>query len=280
MKVIESTEEIQRIIDEHKAEGDSIGFVPTMGALHEGHISLVRRAGKENDISILSIFVNPTQFNSKTDLEKYPRNIEEDQRQLKYEKVDYIFAPKTEDIYPEKKTKEYDFGNLNKVMEGKYREGHFNGVAQIVSILFELIPAHKAYFGRKDFQQIAIIKHLVDKYMPKCEIQIIECPTVREKDGLAMSSRNTHLTKSHRIAAPIIYETLTFYRNKVHTLSPKEIIEEVTKKINAHPLLEVEYFEIVHDKTLDTADKIIHNQTSGCIAVHAGKVRLIDNISF
>ncbi|MEA2043335.1 MAG: pantoate--beta-alanine ligase [Bacteroidota bacterium] len=280
MQRIKTVKKLKEIIKTLKDEERTIGFVPTMGALHKGHISLIKRSVRENEVTLMSIFVNPRQFNNSNDLKTYPRNLQEDERLLKYEKVDYIFAPSVDEIYPEKETKSYDFGGLAKVMEGKYREGHFNGVAQVVSILLDLIPADRAYFGRKDYQQLVIINHLVEHYKPECDTQIVECNTVREKDGLAMSSRNAQLTKSERLAAPTIFDILSRYRNKIHTLSPQEIIDEVKEQINAHPLLKVEYFEIVNDKTLKPVDSIEHNKTSGCIAVHAGKVRLIDNISF
>lgn len=280
MKIIRSSKELTDILSEHITDGDSIGFVPTMGALHEGHISLIRRSVKENMLTVVSIFVNPTQFNDRDDLEKYPRNLEEDTRLLKYEKVDYIFAPDEKEIYPKEDTRQFDFKGLDEVMEGQYRKGHFNGVAQVVSRLLEIVPADRAYFGQKDFQQLAIVKYLVKHYMPQTETEIIANPTVREADGLAMSSRNKHLSKSERLAAPIIFETLAYYQARTNTLSAEEIREEVTKKINAHPLLKVEYFEIVNNETLQPTDEIINNQTTGCIAVYAGNTRLIDNIPF
>jgi pantoate--beta-alanine ligase len=280
MEIIKSVDAIKEIIREHKNDEESIGFVPTMGALHEGHIALARRSVQENMVTIMSIFVNPTQFNDADDLKKYPRNLEEDVRLLKYEKVDYVFAPETEDIYPKEDTRTFDFKGLDTVMEGKYREGHFNGVAQVVSKLLEIIPADRAYFGTKDFQQLSIVKYLVKNYMPDIETEIEAYPTVREKDGLAMSSRNSLLSKSERMAAPVIYETLSHYKTKVNTLGADEIKDEVVKKIDAHPLLTVEYFEIVNNESLQPVSEIVPGQTTGCIAVYAGKVRLIDNIPF
>ncbi len=280
MKIIKNSKELTQILTEHKNDNESIGFVPTMGALHEGHISLIRRSVNENMITVVSIFVNPTQFNDPDDLDKYPRNLDEDARLLKYEKVNYIFAPQEAEIYPEKDTRRFDFNGLDETMEGKYRKGHFNGVAQVVSRLLEIIPADRAYFGQKDFQQLAIVKYLVKNYMPQIDTKIVEGPTIREEDGLAMSSRNKHLSKSERLAAPIIHNTLAYYQARVNTMKVEEIKEEAVNKINAHPLLKVEYFEIVNNETLQPIDKIIPGQSTGCIAVYAGKTRLIDNISF
>ncbi len=279
MEVLSSISDIKRILSEHRIKGKSIGFVPTMGALHLGHISLVKRAVSESDIVVVSIFVNPTQFNDKSDLKNYPRTPELDLKLLEKSGVHYIYMPSELEIYPEPDTRVFDFGQLDKVMEGEHRPGHFNGVAQVVSKLFDIVEPNRAYFGQKDFQQLAIIRQMV--IMLKLKVEIISCPIVRESDGLAMSSRNLLLETAVRESAPLIYRTLSEARNKVKELSVKELIHWVVTNINNDTHLTVEYFTLVDCLTLQPilnwpdSESII-----GCIAVRAGKIRLIDNVFF
>ena len=262
-----------------KSGNKTIGFVPTMGALHEGHLSLVRQCIQENAITVVSIFVNPTQFDNPADLDNYPRMEERDKEILEKEGVDIVFNPSSQEMYPEKDTRKFDFGHLDKVMEGKYRKGHFNGVAQIVSKLFSTIEPHRAYFGKKDYQQLVIIKELVKQR--NYDIDIVAGPIIREKDGLAISSRNLHLTKEQRNHAPLIAQTLKACVKMPPDYSVDQIKKWVSDTINTDPYLELEYFEIVNAHTLEKiqsweqSDEII-----GCIAAYAGKIRLIDNIHF
>jgi len=280
MEIIRSTEEIKRISQSLQRQNKSIGFVPTMGALHEGHLTLVRRSVKENAVTVVSIFVNPIQFNNPEDLEKYPQQQEQDFALLKQENVDYVFVPDEAEMYPEgKPSEQYDFGLLDKVLEGAFRPGHFNGVAIVVRRLFDIVQPQKAYFGEKDFQQLKIIQSLVKQLnMP---VSIIPVPIVRETDGLAMSSRNLRLTPEHRKEASLIYETLQESTQLFGKKTIAEIKEFVVSAINANPLFEVEYFEIVNADTLETIQH--HNDAENClgaIAVFAGKIRLIDNICY
>ncbi|NVO08444.1 MAG: pantoate--beta-alanine ligase [Bacteroidales bacterium] len=274
--VISTISETKKVLENHRSTGKTIGFVPTMGALHQGHISLVNRAVNENDTVIVSLFVNPTQFNDKSDLKNYPRTPESDIKLLKESGVHYIFMPSEQEIYPEKDTRVFDFGLLDKVMEGEHRPGHFNGVAQVVSRLFDIVEPHRAYFGQKDFQQLAIIRYLVKQL--KLKIEIIACPILRESDGLAMSSRNLLLEPDKRKSAPIIYKTLSEARNKVNELSVKDLIYWVIANINKDPNLAVEYFSLVDSETLQPISNWEDSSSViGCIAVKAGNVRLIDN---
>lgn len=256
---------------------DGIGFVPTMGALHAGHRSLVERARKENEIVVVSVFVNPTQFNDKNDLKNYPRTPEADCAVLEAAGADIVFMPSVEDIYPEPDTRQFDFGMVDKVMEGATRPGHFNGVAQVVSRLFDLVKPARAYFGEKDFQQIAVIKAMVEQLA--IDIEIVECAIVRGEDGLALSSRNELLTAEHRKAAPHIYATIKQCAEKMQEMNPAELTEWVVNTINSNPLLHTIYFEAVDARTMqkvaswDEAKRI-----QGCCAVQAGDIRLIDNI--
>ena len=281
MEIYKTRSQIHQRVKELKAQGKKIGFVPTMGALHQGHLSLIRCSKKDNDITVVSIFVNPTQFNDPKDLEKYPRMLDKDIEKLKSEKVNILFAPDEKEMYPVPDTRVFDFGHLDKVLEGKYRPGHFNSVAQIVSKLFEAIPAHKAYFGKKDYQQYLIIKELAKKYIKNKEIEIIPCPLIREKDGLAMSSRNLLLTQEQRKSAVLISKTLFKARELKENKTIQEIKEFVVKIINQDPNLQVEYFEICDANSLlpiknwESSDNII-----GLIAVYCGEIRLIDNIEF
>ncbi len=279
MKIITQKSALKGEIEAARNSKKHIGLVPTMGALHEGHLSLVRTALEKSDYIVVSIFINPTQFNNPLDLKRYPRDMESDLKMLRNYPVDLVFAPPTEEMYPEKDTRKFDFSPLDKVMEGKFRPGHFNGVAQIVSKLFDLVKPERAYFGQKDFQQLTIIRRLVTQHEP--DIEIIGCPIVREEDGLAMSSRNRLLSRNHRSAAPFIYSTLLKAHEMKKQCSPEGIRSFVTSEINGHPLMQLEYFEIVDDQNLMPVKNWQGPQNKiGCIAVHFGDVRLIDNIYF
>jgi pantoate--beta-alanine ligase len=259
--------------------GTTIGFVPTMGALHEGHLSLVEKAKKENDIVVVSIFVNPTQFDNTDDLINYPKTIEKDLSLLKSFNCDIVFTPTPEEIYADDiQSQSFDFDGLEFQMEGKFRAGHFNGVGTIVERLFKVVNPHKAYFGEKDFQQIQIIHKMVEKR--NLPVQIISCPIHREKDGLAMSSRNTRLTTAQRSAAPFIYETLKKAKTLFGTKNAAEIVKWVENEFKNRPILRLEYFEIADEDTLLPVEtKKPSKKYRAFIAVFAGKVRLIDNIS-
>ncbi len=279
MKLYNTISSLQEALNIERARGLKIGFVPTMGALHEGHLSLVDQARGRCDIVIVSIFVNPTQFNDKNDLANYPRTFESDRQLLSTHRCDYLFSPSVEEIYPEPDTRKFDFGLLERVMEGAFRPGHFNGVAQVVSKLFGIVLPDYAFFGRKDFQQLAIIKEMVHQL--NLPVEIVPCEIVREDDGLAMSSRNKLLLPEHRLCAPLIYQTLAEAKELSKKQSVAELKEFVIQKINSIPLLKVEYFEIVDDKTLQPIDNWSDSGIKiGCIAVVAGKIRLIDNIIF
>ncbi len=280
MRFVENIADLKQIISELNKTGKSIGFVPTMGALHAGHISLIKQAVSENDFCVVSIFVNPTQFNNKKDLEKYPRNIDKDCLLLNAAGCDLVFCPSAEEMYSKEEiesTFKFDFAGLDKVMEGKFRQGHFNGVVQVVSKLFSLVMPDKAYFGEKDFQQLAIIHHLVKSANMK--ISIIDCPIVREADGLAMSSRNERLNAEERKNATGISAILMESRTFATKLLPEQITEWVIKKINEAPGLQLEYFEIVDVKSLQKVTDW-SNPSIGCIAVFCGDIRLIDNIRY
>jgi len=279
MEIFHTRREISRYIMLLKKDGNSIGFVPTMGALHQGHVSLLRYAKKQNNITVASIFVNPTQFNNKEDLIHYPRTPEADLKLLENEGCDIVFVPGEKEMYPEPDLRIFSFGNLDKVMEGKYRPGHFNGVAQVVTKLFDTIMPTRAYFGMKDFQQLAIIKKVVADY--QYPVEIIPCPTVREADGLALSSRNKRLSADERQHAALIAKTLFWAQQNASTMSINELKKAVIATINNDPFLKVEYFEIVNYQPLQPV-KTWHDAGGkiGCIAVNVGKVRLIDNINF
>jgi pantoate--beta-alanine ligase len=264
-------------IEKAHSEGKTIGFVPTMGALHEGHLQLVKRSVAENDFTVVSIFVNPIQFNNKEDLEKYPRNLDADMLLLAETGCNLVFAPSADEMYPTPDNTTFDFGNLDKVMEGKFRPGHFNGVAVVVKKFFEIVSPDKAYFGEKDFQQLAIIR-LMNKLL-EMPVKIIGCPIVREPDGLAMSSRNTRLTPEERAVAPLIYKTLTETKENYSWFIPDGIGQLVTGQIESEARMRVEYAEVVDTETLQPIkdwDNAPHAIL--CVAVFLGKVRLIDNI--
>jgi len=262
-----------------RESGKKIGFVPTMGALHEGHLSLVRISREQNDVTVVSIFVNPTQFNDKNDLERYPRMPEKDQAMLRSAGCDIIFMPDEREVYPEPDTRIFDFGGLEGIMEGKHRPGHFNGVAQVVTRLFDMVNPHRAYFGLKDFQQLAIIRRLVkDLNYP---VEIMSCPIVRECDGLAMSSRNMLLDAGQRKQALVLSQSLFVAREMKQDHTPAEVIGFVNHRVGSAPGIKLEYFEIIDGSTLMPAKKWDDtHDVIGCIAARVGKIRLIDNINF
>ena len=275
MKVFESVKELRAELD--KAEQSGIGFVPTMGALHAGHRSLVERARRENDTVVVSVFVNPTQFNDKNDLKHYPRTPEADARLLEEAGADFVLMPTVEEIYPQPDSRQFDFGLIDKVMEGATRPGHFNGVAQVVSRLFDIVRPARAYFGEKDFQQIAVIKSMVAQLA--LPIEIVECAIVRGEDGLALSSRNTLLDAAHRAAAPHIYATLRAAVTQSQEMAPARLKEWVTAEVERNPLLKVIYYQSVDARTMqEVAAWDDSPRIQGCIAVQAGDIRLIDNI--
>lgn len=275
METITNSEELRRALGSRNRSG--IGFVPTMGALHAGHRSLVERARRECATVVVSVFVNPTQFNDKTDLKNYPRTPEADLRLLEEVGADYVFMPSVEEVYPEPDTRTFDFGMIDKVMEGATRPGHFNGVAQIVSRLFDLVKPAKAYFGEKDFQQIAVIREMVRQL--RIPVEIIPCPIVRGEDGLALSSRNTLLDTDHRTAAPYIYKVLKAAVEKSHQTTPDQLAAWVTAQVESNPLLKVIYFQVVDAATMQQVRTWEESPAiQGCIAVQAGDIRLIDNI--
>ncbi len=279
MEILRLITDVKQKIGELKKESKTIGFVPTMGALHKGHLSLVEQAVTNNDVTVVSIFVNPTQFNNLNDLKTYPRCEEKDLKSLQLLNPDYVFIPTVEEMYPEKDNRQFNFGHLDKVMEGKNRPGHFNGVAQVVSKLFNIVTPDNAYFGQKDFQQIAVVKQMVRDL--KLNVNIVSCPIIREKDGLAMSSRNLLLSEEQRKNVPKISETLLKSCTFVPSLSVEELKKWVVDEINKNPYLEVEYFEIVDDTQLKTIQSWDENNVKvGCITVQVGDVRLIDNIIF
>lgn len=284
MQILTTKQELTQQVEACKRQGKTIGLVPTMGALHEGHGSLVRRAVSENDVVFVSVFVNPTQFNNKEDLAKYPRNLERDAKLLESIGAHFVFAPTPEEMYTAEEmnnTFEYDFDGLDKVMEGKMRPGHFNGVVQVVSRLFYLVQPTRAYFGEKDFQQLAIIHQMVERSVLKGtfgDLQIIDCPIVRQADGLAMSSRNERLSDAEKKVVTNIYKILKQSMEWAKNASVKEVEQRVTDAINAVDGLEVEYYEIVDQTTLLPAKDFSH--AIGCVTVYCGPVRLIDNIAY
>ena len=286
MQIITTKKELQAIVRACKAEGKTIGLVPTMGALHAGHASLVKRAVEDNNVCFVSVFVNPTQFNNKEDLAKYPRNIQRDAELLQSIGADFVFAPTPEEMYSAEEmntTFSFDFNGLDQVMEGKMRPGHFNGVVQVVSRLFYLVQPDKAYFGEKDFQQLAIIHHMVEHSSMAGtfgDLQIIDCPIVREESGLALSSRNERLSESEKATAVnisrILFESLKWAKEAAVTVAAVQ--QRVIDAINAIEGLEVEYYEIVDQTTLLPTNTFRH--AIGCVTVYCGPVRLIDNIKY
>ena len=279
MKVVNTIKELDELLEMYRGEGKAVGLVPTMGALHAGHLSLVKHAMAENDAVVVSIFVNPTQFNDKNDLKNYPRTLDADCVLLESVGATVAFAPSVEEMYPTADTREFSFGMLDKVMEGACRPGHFNGVAQIVSKLFYAVSPDRAYFGEKDFQQLAIIREMVRQLA--FDIEIVGCPIVREEDGLAMSSRNTLLSEEERERALTISGTLFASVDfaKVNSLeATKAFVEDM---INDTPGLELEYYQIVDGNTLQEIEEWSDSDyVVGCIALFCGNVRLIDNIKY
>lgn len=277
MKILKSKKTLVDYIERQREMGKKIGFAPTMGALHQGHLSLYDAAKKENDEIISSIFINPTQFNNEEDFNKYPQTLENDLKLLEKAGVTAVYLPEVDDIYPDElASKHYDFDGLEHEMEGKYRPGHFDGVGTVVEILFRQVQPHNAYFGEKDFQQLAIIKKLVQKL--NLPIKIHAVATLREEDGLAMSSRNLRLSESQRKEAPLIYKTLTEAKEWFKTLSPEEINKKVSE-IFKQPNLKLEYFTIAEENTLKEAHIIEKEKKYRAFLVaYAGEIRLIDNM--
>ena len=281
MKKFHSIVELQNELFEARKQGKSVGLVPTMGALHDGHASLVKRSVKDNDVTVVSVFVNPTQFNDKNDLKNYPRTLDSDCALLESCGADYVFAPSVEEMYPIPDTRQFEFPPVSTVMEGKHRPGHFNGVCQVVSRLFYITRPDRAYFGEKDWQQIAVVKAMVRSL--QLDVEIVECEIVRESDGLAMSSRNTLLADNERAIAPRIYATLKESIKYAKTHSLTETHDYVVSNINSVDGLDVEYFSIVDGNTLqdvsawEDSDYIV-----GCITVFCGAtpIRLIDHIKY
>lgn len=279
MLTVNTVKELKSAVRAAREAGKSIGLVPTMGALHEGHKSLVDRCRRENDVVVVSVFVNPTQFNNKEDLRTYPRTEEADKALLEAAGCDVVFMPSVEEVYPEPDTRVFNLGPVAEVMEGPMRPGHFNGVAQIVSKLFMMVEPDRAYFGEKDFQQIAVIREMVRQEGFKLEI--VPCPIVREADGLAKSSRNVRLTPENRAVAPNIYRLLSESLDFAKSHTVDETIKFVTTGINAYDAMEVEYYQIVDGITMQPISAWTDTRYAvGCITVYCGDVRLIDNITY
>lgn len=290
MKVFNKIVDLQNQLFQDRKEGKEIGLVPTMGALHEGHASLVRRSIKENQVTVVSIFVNPTQFNDKGDLDRYPRTLDADCKLLEAEMANskssdgkslYVLAPSVQEMYPTPDKRHFEYPPVSTVMEGAHRPGHFNGVCQVVSRLFYIVKPHRSYFGEKDFQQIAVIKAMVRHLGIK--VQIVECPIVREDDGLAKSSRNTLLSPDERAIAPTIYKVLKASVDYARTHTVQETHDRVVSDINSVDGLDVEYFSIVDGNTLlDIQSWDDTDYPVGCITVYCGKtpIRLIDHIKY
>ena len=280
MKIIRTVEELKSVVGALKAEGKSVGLVPTMGALHDGHVSLMEKARGDNDVVVVSVFVNPTQFNNPDDLRTYPRTEEADCARMRDAGVDIAFIPSVEEIYPEPDNRVFDLGKVAEVMEGAMRPGHFNGVAQIVSKLFRMVEPTRAYFGEKDFQQIAVIRRMVEIEGFK-NLEIVDCPIKREADGLALSSRNVRLTPHQSEIAPNIHRIMVESLDKARDCSVEEVKRSVIDAVNAYPEMDVEYYEIVNAADMQPiTDWSQASQAVGCITVYLGDVRLIDNIKY
>ncbi len=277
MKVINNILEITSYLNSFVSTGKKIGFVPTMGALHFGHLTLINTSKDQNDITVASIFVNPTQFNDKQDFEKYPRNTTEDLKKLSEIGCDIVFMPDEKEMYPETDSTKFNLGKLEEVMEGKFRPGHFQGVAIIVNKLFKIVKPNNAYFGQKDFQQLAVIKKLVST--TNSTVNIVSCPIIRESNGLAMSSRNTRLTEEEFDQASLIFSTINQLSNYIANNKFSDFKTWVISQINENKLFRTEYIEIVDTETLEiVTDLKNHKSITCCIAVYCGQVRLIDNI--
>lgn len=277
MKVYSKTSDLKNVIQDVKAQGKTIGFVPTMGALHNGHISLVNSSENQCDVTIVSIFVNPTQFNNIEDLNNYPRTLEKDIELLnKSTNCNILFCPSFSEVYPENFEKsKLDLGLLEHVMEGKHRPGHFEGVVNVVKRLFEIVEPNKAFFGLKDFQQVAVIKYMTKAF--SLPVEIIACPTLRETSGLAMSSRNQRLSENDKENALIIYRTLLHAKKLSSNFTPKEVIEKSISFFK-NGNLKLEYFEIVNPLTLESLNENWEQGSTACIVAYCGEVRLIDNL--
>jgi len=277
MLVFKTIDETCKFVSQARELDQTIGFVPTMGALHPGHLELMCRAKKENDLLVVSIFVNPIQFNNATDLKKYPRVLFKDLEMLKTIDCDAVFVPSVKEMYPEPINKTFDFGSLENVMEGAFRPGHFNGVAIVVEKLFEIVDPHKAYFGEKDFQQLAIIKKLVE--MERIPVEIIPCAIVRDNDGLAMSSRNVRLSPDERAIAPRIFKVLKEVAGRAGEMDPVLLQQWGMKQLQAEKAFDVEYFQIADDSSLEPVENWhIGKGALAFVALKLGQVRLIDNI--
>lgn len=281
MEIFKTGKHLQAHIEKLKLKKLKIGFVPTMGALHDGHLSLISVAVKANDAVVVSIFVNPTQFNKPDDLKNYPRNVDSDIKILENSGCDMVFIPTVDEIYPEKDSmkKKYNFGKIVEILEGKHRPGHFDGVAMVISRLFKIVKPNNAYFGQKDFQQFILIKKLADKYLSSLNINVVRCPIIREKDGLAISSRNVLLEENQRKSVALISKTLFEAKNIYQNYSVIELKEKIKTAVNADKNLNLEYIEIVSDPELyEITQWDYKKKMVACIAVQVGNIRLIDNV--
>jgi pantoate--beta-alanine ligase len=281
MKLFSGISAIHEYLIKERAAGKSIGLVPTMGALHDGHISLIRRSICENDLTACSVYVNPIQFNNKKDLENYPRTLDNDLKILEKAGCDLVFVPEDEEMHPngEKGSIDIDFGYLDKILEGKFRPGHFLGVVIVVKKLFEIIEPHKAYFGKKDYQQFLVISLMVKKF--NLPVEIVPCPIIRESDGLAMSSRNMQLTAGNRKIAPLIYEVLSSVKDRSESIPVKKLKEWAVKEIGKNPAFIVEYIEIADKSTLLLLENWKSKENAIILAaINLNEIRLIDNIEF
>ena len=277
MIVVETIKGLKQELEKYSSK--NIGFVPTMGALHNGHISLVKRSVEENDVTVVSVFVNPTQFNDKADLERYPRTEEADKKLLEAAGCDIVFMPQVEEMYPEEDTRVFNFGSIETVMEGKYRPGHFNGVAQIVSKLFYAVEPTRSYFGEKDFQQVAIIRDMARQL--NIPVEIIACPIIREESGLARSSRNELLSAEERKKAALISQVLSKSVNFAKDMSVEEVKNWVIDQFKVDEVFKMDYYDIVDGNTLQSVSSWEESDyIVGCIAIYCGKIRLIDNIHY
>ncbi|MGV3632059.1 MAG: pantoate--beta-alanine ligase [Bacteroidota bacterium] len=276
MKIFTKIIDIQAFISAQKADGKTVGFVPTMGALHEGHLSLIARSRSECDLTVASVFVNPTQFNNVTDFEKYPIRTEEDQALLEKSGCDILFLPDRKEIYPPGyESPKMDIGSLSEIMEGKFRPGHFEGVIEVVYRLFDIVKPHKAYFGLKDFQQVAVIRKMTAHF--KLPVEIVPCTTIREAGGLALSSRNMRLSPGQRFEALFIYQSLVLAKNLAAKLSPAEVKQQV-EAVYAGSSLRLEYIEIIDPQSFEILNNNWVEGAVACIVAYVGDVRLIDNM--
>lgn len=276
MKVCKTVAELNHALHSVKEEGKRIGFVPTMGALHCGHISLVERANQENDLTVVSIFVNPTQFNNPSDLERYPRTLEKDQALLSSTTTDIIFAPSVSEVYPaDYQASKVNLGWIGETMEGKFRPGHFEGVMEVVERFFRLVEPTRAYFGRKDFQQVAVIQHMTKTL--NLPVEIVVCPTARDTNGLALSSRNLLLSDQEKNEALVLFRSMNTLKEQLADFTPTEGKVFIEQQIKASPL-RMEYVEIVHPSSLESLQTEWTEGATACVVAYAGKVRLIDNL--